>query len=119
MFAQHDERQGKAKMQKLVKGAAFFQNLCKFYPNDMKKKLADEIAAIEAQIEKAKADSKQRQLEKLAEVVLDFENGKLSELAAKKNAKYEAELIRKIKAEVRREIESEAELKISEAKAKI
>jgi hypothetical protein len=50
---------------------------------------------------------------------LDFENGKLSELAAKKNAKYEAELIRKIKAEVRREIESEAELKISEAKAKI
>ncbi len=36
MFARHDERQGKAKQQKLIKGAAFFQNLCTFDSREMK-----------------------------------------------------------------------------------
>ncbi len=51
----------------------------------MKKTLDDEIAAVEAQIAQAKADSKQRQRERLAELVSELDDGKILELAAKNN----------------------------------
>ena len=38
----------------------------------MKKSLDDEIAAVEAKIAEAKADNKQHQIKKLAEVVFDL-----------------------------------------------
>ena len=52
-------------------------------------------------------------------MVLEVENGKIWELGAKKHVKYEAELRRKITAEVRKQVEAEAELKLADAKAKI
>ncbi len=107
MFASHDERQGKSKQQKLSKGAAYFQNMCSFDAKELKKALDEEIAGIEAQIATAKAGSKQRQMEKLSELVLQVEDGKILELAAKKHAKFEAEIRNKIKAEVRKEVEAE------------
>jgi hypothetical protein len=59
--------------------------LCSFDPRELKKTLDDEIAAVEAQIAQAKADSKQRQRERLAELVSELDDGKILELAAKNN----------------------------------
>ena len=60
LFARHDERQGKAKRDKLAKGLAFLQSLCTFDPYELKKTIEEEIAAIEAKIVESKAGSKQR-----------------------------------------------------------
>ena len=85
----------------LTKGAAFLQNLCIFDPNELKKALDDEIAAVEAQIAKAKTGSRERHIEQLAELMSEIEDGKIWSLAAKKQAKFEAELRAKIKTELR------------------
>ena len=48
IFDRHEGRQNKRHLQRLTKGAAFFQNLCIFYSNELKNALNDEIAAVEA-----------------------------------------------------------------------
>ncbi len=45
-------------------------------------------------------------MEKLAEVVLEIEDGKIWELSAKKNIKFEKKLRKEIKSELRKEFEA-------------
>ena len=59
--------------------------MCIFDPIELKKAIDEEIASVEAQIAQAKADSKQRQRERLAELVSELDDGKILELAAKNN----------------------------------
>ena len=99
----------------LNKGAVFFQNLCTFDSYELKKELDDEIAFVEAQIAKSKAGSIERQRQKLAELIQEVDNGKIWELGAIKNAKFEAEIRKKFKEELRKEIEAEYAAKIAEA----
>jgi len=57
LFSRYDERQQKAKRDKLSKGVDFFNYLCKFYQAKLKKAIDDEIAAVKAKIAEAKASS--------------------------------------------------------------
>ena len=107
IFGRHDEQQQKNKRQMLNKGAAFFQNMCSFDPKELKEALNDEIKSVEAQIALAKAGSMDRQREKLAELLLEVDDGKIGELVTKKHAKFEADIRAKLKAELLKEIEAE------------
>ena len=91
----------------LNKGVAFFQNLCSFDPRELKEALNDEIKAVEAQSALAKAGSMDRQREKLAELILEVDDGKIGELVTKKHGKFEADIRAKLKAELLKEIEAE------------
>ncbi len=93
--------------------------MCCFDPSKLKKTIDDEIEIVEAQIAEAKASSKERNREKLAELMLELEDGKILELGAKKHAKFEAELRAKVKAELRKEFETEYAAKIAEAMEKM
>ena len=73
----------------------------------MKEALNDEIKAVEAQIALAKAGSMDRQREKLAELLQEVDDGKIWQMGAKKNAKFEADIRAKLKAELLKEIEAE------------
>ena len=84
MFACHDEQQQKGKRKMLAKGAAFLQNLCIFDPNDLQKALDEEIAMIEAQLAQARAASKELNINQLAQIMSQIEDGKIWKLGAKK-----------------------------------
>jgi hypothetical protein len=88
--------------------------LCSFDPRELKKALDEEIAAVEAQIAHAKAGSKQRQRERLAELVSELDDGLICELAAKKNAKLEAEITAKVGAKLQKHFEAEFAAKMKE-----
>ena len=118
-FTRHDERQQKAKRDKLTQGVDFFQNLCIFDPAQLKKAIDDEIAAVEAKIVIVKAGTKERLRQKLADAFLEIEDGKIWELGAKKHSKFLADLRVKVKDELRKEFEAEYAAKIAERKDKI
>ena len=114
LFGQYDSQQAKANHPLLTQGVAFLEGLCRFDPEPAKKAIDVEIKVIQDQIEASKVGGQALLHEKLADLVVEFEGGKVCELAARKHAKFEQELRHKIEGELRAKLEKEYEAKLAE-----